>query len=110
MEEVVRPQLLKMLVWRVGVKHAFQRNPGKCGKNLEQLLEPELWTMAEQTCADGRYEGMWSALRVTSQLFRLVATEVAGHFGFDYCHGDDARVSAHLEHVRSLPRTAQEMY
>ena len=31
-------------------------------------------------------------------LFRRVAVPIAGRFGFDYPAGDDARVSAHLEH------------
>jgi aminoglycoside 6-adenylyltransferase len=44
------------------------------------------------------------------QLFRRVALEVARHFGFDYPEGDDARVSARLRHVRSLPKDAKEIY
>jgi aminoglycoside 6-adenylyltransferase len=43
-------------------------------------------------------------------LFRTIATGMAEHFGFDYPHGDDERVSAHLKHVQSLPRDATEIY
>jgi aminoglycoside 6-adenylyltransferase len=44
------------------------------------------------------------------ELFRQIALVVAGHFGFEYPHGDDARVTAHLRHVQGLPRDAAEMY
>ena len=43
-------------------------------------------------------------------LFRMAAQEVAAHFGYTYPQGDDDRVSAHLRHVRRLPRTAAIMY
>ena len=45
-----------------------------------------------------------------TELFRRVAIPVAEHFGYDYPYGDDQRVSAHLRHVRTLPRDAKEMY
>jgi aminoglycoside 6-adenylyltransferase len=110
MEQVVREQILKMLDWYVGVKTAFSCNPGKFGKYLRQYLEPELWTLLEQTYSDADYQRTWDALEAMGALFRIVAVPVAEHFGFDYPHGDDERVSAHLRHVRQLPKTAAEMY
>ncbi len=38
------------------------------------------------------------------------AGAVRVQLGFDYPQGDDARVGAHLRHVRALPRDAQEIY
>lgn len=109
-DQVVRVQLMKMLAWYVGVKTEFTCNPGKLGKHLKQYLEPELWAMLEKTYSDASYEHTWDALFVMCDLFRTVATQVAAHVGFDYPQGDDERVSAHLSHVRLLPRTATEMY
>lgn len=34
------------------------------------------------------------------------ASEVANHFGYDYPHGDDKRVSEFLLHIRELPPDA----
>lgn len=107
---VVREQLRKMLIWHVGVKTRFLRNPGKLGKHLKQYLEPELWAMLEKTYADASYENTWDALHMMCDLFRVAANQVAEHFGFDYPLSDDEKVSAHLKHVRSLPRNAKEMY
>jgi aminoglycoside 6-adenylyltransferase len=110
MFESVREQLMKMLKWYVGVKHQFQVSPGKFGKYLQRYLEPELWELLLKTYAGGSYEETWEALFASGELFRRTATSVAEHFGYDYPHGDDQRVSAHLKHVRSLPRDAKEMY
>jgi aminoglycoside 6-adenylyltransferase len=110
LDEVVREQLRKMLIWYVGVETEFSRNPGNYGKHLQQYLEAELWAMLEKTYADANYDHTWDALFMMSELFRVVARQVADHFGFDYPQGDDEKVSAHLRHVRSLPRDAQEMY
>jgi aminoglycoside 6-adenylyltransferase len=109
-DRVVREQLMKMLTWHVGVKTRFTRSPGAAGKRLKQYLEPELWAVLEKTYSDAGYENTWDALCVTCELFRVAANRVAEHFGFDYPRGDDEKVSAHLKHVRSLPKDAEEMY
>ena len=109
-DQVVRPQLMKMLDWYVGVKTGFSKNPGKFGKYLRQLLEPELWDRLLKTYSDAGIETTWEALFQMGDLFRKTAGPVAEHFGYEYPTGDDARVSAHLRHVRSLPRDAQEIY
>jgi aminoglycoside 6-adenylyltransferase len=110
LDRVVREQLMKMLAWHVGVKTRFTRGPGKAGKHLRQRLEPELWMMLEKTYSDAGYDNTWDALFTTCDLFRTAAGVVARHFGFDYPRGDDQRVSAHLKHVRFLPKGAEEMY
>jgi aminoglycoside 6-adenylyltransferase len=109
-EPVVREQLMKMLTWHVGVKTRFLRGPGGHGKYLKQYLEPALWAMLEKTYSDAGSENTWDALQVTCDLFRVAANQVAEHFGFDYPRDDDEKVSAHLKHVRSLPRDAKEIY
>jgi len=110
LDHFVRDQLMKMITWYVGVRTQFSRNPGKFGKYLELYLEPELWDLLQQTYSDARYEHTWEALFTTGHLFKRVALQVAEHFGFDYPHGDDARVTAHLRHVRFLPKSAKEIY
>lgn len=110
LDNCVRDQLMKMITWYVGVKAQFSKNPGKFGKYLESYLEPELWELLLQTYSDASYEHTWEALFATGHLFRRIALEVAAHFGLDYPHDDDERVSAHLRHVRTLPKNATEIY
>ncbi|MCI0580531.1 MAG: aminoglycoside 6-adenylyltransferase [Chloroflexi bacterium] len=110
LDQVVREQLIKMLTWHIGLKTQFSQNPGKLGKYFRRHLEPELWNLLQETYADASYENTWEALFTMCNLFRQVALPIAEHFGFDYPHGDDQRVSAHLEHVRFLPKNAKEIY
>lgn len=106
----VRAQLEKMLVWHIGWNTGFSANPGKLGKYFEKYLSPPLWNLLLQTYAGGSYEQTWDALFAMGNLFRAVAVPLAEHFGYPYPHEDDRRVSAHLRHVRALPRDAKEMY
>ena len=110
LDQVVREQLMAMLGWYVGVQTGFTRGPGKFGKYLRRELEPELWAMLQQTYADAGYDHSWDALMVMGELFRRAALPVAAHFGYDYPHDDDARVTAHLVHVRRLPKDALAIY
>lgn len=109
-DAVVRPQLMKMLNWYVGVTTGFAVSPGKFGKYLQRYLAPTEWELLLKTYADADCDCTWEALFAMCDLFRLAARRVAAHFNFEYSQGDDARVSAHLRHVRSLPRDAREIY
>jgi aminoglycoside 6-adenylyltransferase len=110
LDQPVREQLMKMLVWYIGIKTEFSCNPGKHGRYFQQYLEPEVWDMLQKTYADASYDDTWEALFTMCNLFRRIALPIAEHFGFDYPHGDDKRVNVHLEHVRFLPKDAKEMY
>lgn len=110
LDGTVRDQLMTMLAWYVGIKTEFRRSPGKLGKYLRQCLEPELWELLLKTYADAETESAWDALLTMGRLFRLTATAVASHFNYEYPLGDDQRVSAHLNHVRRLPKNAREIY
>lgn len=110
MLEYRRAQLMKMITWYVGVKTDFQKSPGKMGKYLKKILDPELWKMLEKTYADAQLEHAWDALLTMSDLFRCVAREVASHFHYTYPEQDDSRVTGYLEHIRKLPRDAKVIY
>lgn len=106
----VRDQLMKMLTWHIGVKTDFKVSPGKLGKYFQKYLEPEFWEMLQNTFSDASYENTWEALFAMCDLFRKVAIPIAEQLGFDYPFDDDRRVTAHLKHVRTLPKDAKEIY
>lgn len=106
LDQVVRVQLMTMLTWYAGMQTGFTRALGKQGKALRHVLTPEEWALLMETFADADYDHNWDALMAMCTLFRRAALPVAEHFGFDYPHEDDRRVSAHLERVRSLPKDA----
>ena len=47
-----------------GVRTNFERSPGKFGKYLQTLLEPELWALLCATYADANATHTWDALQV----------------------------------------------
>ncbi len=110
LDQVVRVELMKMLAWQIGVQTDFAVNPGKAGKYFDQYLPPEDWRMLLATYAGAGYVETWDSLDAMTRLFRKSALMVAAHFGFDYPRQDDDRVSAHLAHVRKLPKDATKMY
>ena len=106
----VREQLMKMLVWYVGIQTDFQKSPGKMGKYLKTCLAPEFWRQLESTFADSEPEHIWESLFVMGDLFRQTAQSVANHFGFHYPEQDDRNVTNHLKHIRGLSREAKTIY
>ena len=92
------------------MKTEFAVNPGKLGKHYQQHLETELWELLMETYADADYDHTWDSLEAICQLFRITSRSVAAYFDFDYPFEDDHKVSAHLEHVRSLPKDTKQMY
>lgn len=101
---------MKMVFWYVGVKTDFNACPGKQGKYLNSLLEPELWNLLLLSYATAESERMWEAFEAASTLFRTAGGAVANAFGFEYSLQDDERVMAHMRYVRTLPRDAVELY
>lgn len=110
LDVIVREQLMKMLRWHIGAATGFTINPGKFGKYYRRYLTPEVWEMLKCTYADADYDRTWDALLTMGALFRAIAVPLADQFALDYPHADDQRVSAHLVHVRHLPKDATEIY
>ena len=106
----LRDQLLKMLVWYAGIGNQFSQSPGKNGRFLQQQLAPRLWDRLLLTYSDADYGRTWNALFAACDLFREIALQVADRYGYVYPHEDDRRVSAHLKHIKGLPRDAKEIY
>jgi aminoglycoside 6-adenylyltransferase len=105
-----RNMLTEMTKWYIGVNTDFSISSGKYGKYFKEYLEPELWDMYVKSYSDSNYENLWEALFIAGDLFRVMAQKVSEHFGFEYPYGDDERVTAHLKHVKDLPRDAVEIY
>ncbi len=110
MQDVLGEELHKMLVWYIGMNTDFKINPGKHGSRFKKYLEPELWSLLLNTYSDADYDHTWTALTAMCDLFRKTAIAVASQFHFSYPIEDDTKVSAHLQHIRHLPKDAKEMY
>jgi aminoglycoside 6-adenylyltransferase len=105
-----RDMLMEMVSWYIGISTNFSVSSGKHGKYFKKHLEPHLWDMYFRTYSDSSYENLWKALFASCDLFREMAQKVGDHFGFEYPYGDDERVTAHLKHIKNLPKDAKVMY
>lgn len=110
LDDILRKELVKVLTWYVGIKTEFRCNIGGYGKWLQQSLEPALWNRFLQCFADADYGQNWEALFAMCSLFRLVATKISVHFGYEYPSLYDEQVTKHLNHVRALPQDATSIY
>ncbi|MCQ2009828.1 MAG: aminoglycoside 6-adenylyltransferase [Sporolactobacillus sp.] len=110
LEHYVREMLLKMLGWHAGVRTNFTVSAGKCGKYLSRYVEKSVWQSYLLTYPDAEPEHIWQSLFQMGNLFRILAKQVADHFGYIYATADDQRVSAYLKHVHDLPSDAKQIY
>lgn len=106
----VRPMLLQMITWQVGIHTDFQISVGKNHKYLQQYVDPAVWTQLLATYPQADDEQIWQALHQTGDLFRHVALDVATQLHFEYDNVQDQQVSAYLEHIRTLSPQAQDFY
>jgi aminoglycoside 6-adenylyltransferase len=109
MEEVLRVQLTKCLVWYVGSKTGFAVSIGKAGKHFRRYLEPAQWELLLLSYTDADTERTWDALMAMSKLFGSTALDVGKTFEYEYPHRDEERVTAHLHRVRRLEKDAQQI-
>ena len=106
----IRPMLLQMLDWHVGIQTDFSVSTGKCHKYLPCFLSDGTAQRLYQTYSDVDQEHMWHALFIQTELFSEYAHKVANHFGFSYNETEEKNVIAHLRHVHGLARDAKEIY
>ena len=105
----VRPMLIRMLEWKVGVLTDFSVSAGKCGKYLERYLPADDWQALLGTYPDGSYEETWRALFAMGALFRDAAESVGRSLHYEYPREEDTRVTAFLRRVEKLPSDAKEI-
>jgi aminoglycoside 6-adenylyltransferase len=80
----VRPMLLQMLAWQVGIKTYFSLSVGKAYKYLDQYLGKDDWNQLLATYPNGTPDAVWEALFTCHRLFRKSASDTADRLGFAY--------------------------
>jgi len=92
MEQVLRPELFKMLNWLIGLRGGFQQNPGKLGANYPALLPSDVYTLLLRTYTAAQADTAWQALDAMADLFEGAAREVGRAFQYGYPEGDAHQV------------------
>ena len=106
----IRPELVKMLSWKIGIITDFSCSVGKSGKYMYRWLTKEEWQRFLGTYSSGVVSDCWEAVQSMCGLMDETAKFVGAALGFSYNEEEAENCMAYLEHVRRLPKDAAEVY
>lgn len=90
LNEIVRPNLLRMMSWQIGLERGFTFSVGKNYKFIEQYLPKDDWETLLTTYSESSYSNMWKSLFTCYELFRKYSKSVAESLGYKYPDYDEA--------------------
>lgn len=106
----IRPELVEMLSWKIGIITDFSVSIGKSGKYLKNYLSEDEYNRFISTYSGGKTENIWNSVEIMCCLFDETARFVAQKLDF-YYNTQEAQASIkHLNHVKNLPADALEVY
>lgn len=106
----IRPMLKRLLEWKIGMEQEFCVSPGKAGKYMGKFLSEEEYQMFLATYSAAEESAVWKAVFSMCGLFQRIALEVSEKLGFHYNMAEADNSRRFLEHVKTLPRDAEEIY
>lgn len=98
LQEIVKPNLLRMMGWKIGLDYGFTFSLGKNYKFIEQYLSNEDWEKLLATHKQDGYEATWSALFDSFILFRKYSKTLAKEFGYIYPEYDE-KITTYVEAI-----------
>lgn len=98
LNEIARPNLLRMMAWQIGAEQGYTFSVGKNSKFIQRHLPHETWEKLLATYATGSYAETRSALLQCFALFRSSSRAVAERLGYSYPPYDKA-ITGYAERV-----------
>lgn len=108
-EQIIRPQLDKMVSWYIGSLHHYTCSTGKLGKYFQEYLSEKQWQHYRQTYSDGDTCHIWTALWQMVTCFEQLAIETAQSLKIEYARQEGEKMKRYLKTVQNLPATATTM-
>lgn len=84
LNEILRPELFRMLSWQVGFEHGFNRSIGKNYKFLPEYLADDEWADIMASFNMQSEEAVWQAMFLVVDLFVKSSKTVAALIGANY--------------------------
>ncbi|MCU6712484.1 aminoglycoside 6-adenylyltransferase [Paenibacillus sp. J5C_2022] len=84
LNEIARPNLLRMMAWKIGSERGYTFSIGKNYKFINQYLPIEDWENLLSTYAANGYQEMWQSLFTCYELFRKYSKAVAASLEYKY--------------------------
>ena len=107
---IIRPQLLKLIEWKIGIQTNFKVSIGKSGKYMHRWLTGETYQRYLDTYSAAERDAIWKSVFVMCDMVDEMAAEIVYSLGFEYNKEEAINSRAYLEHVRNLPKDAKEIY
>jgi len=89
LSEIARPNLLRMMSWRIGAERGYTFSVGKNYKFIDRYLPAADWELLLSTYVQGGSEEMRRALQTCYALFRKYSRETAEMLGYAYPNYDE---------------------
>lgn len=106
----IRPELLRMLTWQVGIDTGFSCSVGKCGKYLDHYLGEETWQAYLLTYPSAKIPDVWRAVGEMCALFSETARTVGERMGYPYPEETENGSRKYLQSVHVLPKDAAYIF
>jgi aminoglycoside 6-adenylyltransferase len=100
-EQIVKEQLIKLLIGYVAIKTNFKKIIGAYAKHLQELLEPEMWDKFRKTYVDAEYENIWNGLFLMHEIFNEIGLKVSKHYGYRFDLAEAQKVAGYLQTIRN---------
>lgn len=107
---VLRPQLKRLLEWKIGVENNFSVNVGKSGKYMGRYLSEKEYGQFLATYSIAENESIWDSVFAMCDLFQSTAVELSKKMKFVYDFEQAENSLGFLQHVKGLPADAKEIY
>ncbi|WP_291580020.1 aminoglycoside 6-adenylyltransferase [Clostridium sp. UBA6640] len=107
---VVRPQLIRLMEWKIGFDTGFTVSVGKSGKYMYKWLEKEEWNTFLKTYPSGNIKDIWKSVFIMCDLFNDIANKVSCNMSIIYNETEANNSLKFLKDVYSLPKDAKEIY
>nr|WP_026682661.1 aminoglycoside 6-adenylyltransferase [Priestia megaterium] len=98
LNEIARPNLLRMMSWQVGLEKGYSFSVGKNYKFIDSYLPQEDWETLLTTYSEGSYSNMWQSLFTCYDLFRKYSKSLAEDLGYKYPDYDES-ISKYTQNI-----------
>ena len=106
---IIRPHLVTLLSWKVGIETHFSCSIGKSGKYMNRYLSTEIYNRYLATYSDGNIVHLWNSVFTMCDLFDEVANEIATSLTFTYNQIEANASMKYLQVVHTLSKDALEI-
>ena len=105
----LRPELIRMLSWDIGIKTEFSCSIGKSGKYMKKFLSEDIWNRFLATYSAAETDSVWNSVFTAVDLFDETAVKSAFSFKYIYDTNEAKNSRSFLLHTFSLPKDAEEI-